>query len=212
MKMSKIFLTMILGLVFAGNVRAQFGLGADVVSRYVWRGTDFGNSASVQPALSYTAGSLEIGAWGSFALTDGGANENDLYMTYSVGNFGITLTDYYFPVPGQMEAFNYADADGFHWLEASASFAAGDFSVLVGMFFSGDPDNSMYVELGYGFYEKDDVSASLTVAAGNGVYLYESEDLNLVNVGLAVAGGPVTVSYIVNPQAETNFLVFGYSF
>lgn len=45
-----------------GAASAQFGLGADVVSRYVWRGTDFGNAASVQPYISYTAGVLEIGA------------------------------------------------------------------------------------------------------------------------------------------------------
>ncbi|HKJ69272.1 MAG TPA: hypothetical protein VKA68_15035, partial [bacterium] len=28
----------------ASNLQAQFALGADVVSRYIWRGTDFGNS------------------------------------------------------------------------------------------------------------------------------------------------------------------------
>ncbi len=31
-------------------------LGADVVSRYIWRGTDFGESMSVQPGLHLSVG------------------------------------------------------------------------------------------------------------------------------------------------------------
>jgi len=197
-------------LILASHASAQIGLGADVVSRYVWRGTDFGNSASVQPALSYTMGSLEIGAWGSYALTDGGFNENDIYLTYSIGNVGITVTDYYFPE--DMDAFNYSDEDGTHGLEASVSFGLGDLSLLAGYFFSGDPDHSMYFEAGYGFYEKDDVTASLTVGAGDGAYVHESEDFDVVNVGITAASGAMSVSYIVNPQLETNFIVFCYSF
>ena len=42
-------------------------LGADMVSRYVWRGADFGESMSVQPALTLGFGGLEVGAWGSYS-------------------------------------------------------------------------------------------------------------------------------------------------
>ncbi len=203
----------ILGLVFmlliTANGFAQMGLGADVVSRYVWRGTDFGNSASVQPALSYTAGNLEIGAWASYALTDGGSNENDLYLTYSLGDLGLTVTDYYFPE--SMDAFNYSDEDGIHWLEASVSYGLGKLSLLAGYYFSGDPDNSMYFEAGYDFYDKDDVTASLFFGAGDGVYTTTGE-LEAVNIGITASTGSISCSYIVNPQSETNFLVFGYSF
>ena len=52
---------------------AEVGLGADVVSRYIFRGVDFGNSAAVQPYLSVSqevaSGTLEVGAWGSFSIT-----------------------------------------------------------------------------------------------------------------------------------------------
>ena len=57
---------------------ADVGFGADVVSRYVWRGTDFGNAVSVRPGMSYSTGSVEGGAWSSWAINGGGANENDL--------------------------------------------------------------------------------------------------------------------------------------
>ena len=52
----------------------------------------------------------------------------------------------------------------------------------------------------------------MVVGAGDGVYLMDSEDLNVVNVGLTASSGSMSVSYILNPQAETNFIVFGYSF
>ncbi|MFC1569555.1 hypothetical protein ACFL4L_04915 [bacterium] len=210
MKTTTRILGLLLVLLFANNAFAQVGLGGDVVSRYVWRGTDLGGSLSVQPALSYTTGHLEIGAWGSYALTDGGFNENDIYLTYTIGDLGITVTDYYFPET--MDAFNYKDEDGIHWLEASLSYGLGDFSLLAGYFFSGDPDNSMYFEAGYDFYEKDDISAGLVVGAGDGAYLMDSEDLNVVNIGITASSGRLSVSYIINPQAETNFIVFGYSF
>ena len=192
---------------------AQFGIGADVYSRYVWRGADFGNSVSLQPALSYGIGGLEIGAWASYPIasdsTSLGSNENDLYITYAIGDLSLTVTDYYFPEGG--EVFNYSDEDGFHFLEASVGYAFGPVSMLAGYFFSGDADNSVYAELGYGFYESDDISASLTIGSGDGMYVLE-DDFNVVNVGLTVASGAMSVSYIINPDTETNFLVAGYSF
>lgn len=189
---------------------AEFGIGADVVSRYVWRGTDFGNSASVQPALTYSAGNLEIGAWGSYGLTAAaaGANENDLYISYTIGDLGITLNDYYFPESG--DAFNYKDEDGIHFLEASVSYSLGKLSLLAGMFFMGDPDDSPYVEAGYELFSDENLSATLTVGAGDGMYTVE-EGFGLVNVGLTVSKGSMFASYIVNPEAKTNFLVFGMS-
>lgn len=197
-------------IIFTVDAYAQIGLGADLVSRYVWRGTDFGNSVSIQPALSYTIGGLEIGAWASYALADSGSNENDFYLTYSIGDLGITLTDYYYPE--KMDAFNYSDEDGIHMLEASVSYSMGSFSMLAGYFFSGDPDNSMYLEAGYEIYTKDDTGASLIVGAGDGTYVENDDKLNVVHIGISASSGSLSVSYIVNPQAETNYLVFGYSF
>jgi len=106
---------LVAGLAFCGTLAAisprdlasqSVGIGADFVSRYVWRGLDFGESFSVQPSFSITTGRLELGAWGSYSISaDGaGANENDLYLSYSIqseSGAGISfgVTDYYFPTP-----------------------------------------------------------------------------------------------------------------
>jgi len=212
-KIMMIFTVICISLLMFSSVYGKVGIGADVYSRYVWRGTDFGNSASVQPSMSFSAGGLEVGAWASYPITSDatslGANENDLYVSYAIGDLGITLTDYYFPEGG--EVFNYSSDDGFHFLEGSVSYGIGSVSLLAGYFFSGDSDNSTYFELGYGVYEDDDKGVSLTVGAGDGMYVIE-EDFNIVNVGLTVSAGSMSASYIINPDSETNFLFVGYSF
>ena len=55
----------------------ELSLGADMVSRYVWRGTDFGQSASIQPDLAYTFGGFEIGTWASYAVNPAASGVND---------------------------------------------------------------------------------------------------------------------------------------
>lgn len=200
---------------------AQFDIGADVVSRYVWRGWDFGNSAAVQPALTYgnelAGGALEIGAWGSFALTSGAANENDLYVSYSTGPVTVVVTDYYFPGYTGADKFGNYGENGGHILEAGAGFSAGIFSLMGFYNFSGfDSENSAYVELGVTPpYEVEGIELGLFVGAGNGVYDFvaagESPEFVLTNVGLSVSKDNYSASYIVNPDQETSFLVFGIS-
>ena len=205
-----------------GAASAQFGLGADVVSRYVWRGTDFGNAASVQPYISYTAGILEVGAWGSYSImpVDGGY-ENDLYVTLSQGPVSITVTDYYFPnmEAGMDEFFKYGEDDNgasYHFIEASGTFTQGPLSLLAGVFLTNDDDNSLYFEGAYEAYAKDDVTASVFVGGGNGAYTLEDagddDSFNVVNVGLTVAKDMFSASYILNPDAKITFIGFGVSF
>lgn len=199
---------------------AGVGFGADVVNRYVWRGTDFGNAVSVQPGMSISHGNIEIGAWSSWAITDGGANENDLYASFSSGPIGITLTDYYFPGLTEDDSFfSFSNDDAVHVLEISASFALDSMplSALAAYNFSGDSDNSFWVEATYDLGEMEETAVSVTAGLGNGVYTHEdgedSEDTTaLVSVGLNMSKGDYFASYILNPNRESSFLVFGRSF
>ena len=222
---------------------AGVGFGADVVNRYVWRGTDFGNAVSVQPGMSISHGNIEIGAWSSWAISDSGANENDLYVSFSSGPVGITLTDYYFPGLTEDDDFfsynNYSaeeleedkDGDGEldksnpHILEISASLAPDGvpLSALVAYNFFGDTDNSFWAEATYDLGEIEETAVSVTVGLGNGVYTYELDEdpldaedpedtIDLVSVGLNMSKGDYFASYILNPNRESTFLVFGRSF
>ena len=218
MKESIYKIALILTLIMlVGIANAGVDFEADLVSRYVWRGTDFGNSASVQPFLSVGFVGLEIGAWGSYPLTADAPdnNENDLYISYGIGPVGLTITDYYFQEG--MKFGDYSD-DGSHVLEASVSFEMGGFSALGAINLYGDIDatgdkrNSIYFETGYEIYSKDDLSVSAFAGLGNEVYVLNDDgDPGLVNLGVAAAKGNLSASYIINTEADVDYLVFGYS-
>ena len=193
---------------------AEVGFGADVVSRYVWRGTDFGNAVSVQPGMSFSTGAVEVGAWSSWAINAGGANENDLYVSFAAGPVGITITDYYFPgLTADDMFFSFSDGDAIHILEASAALdlEGMPISLMAAFNFSGDADDSFWVEATYDLGEIDETAVSITAGAGNGAYTSDT-DPNLVSVGVNVSKGDYFASYILNPDRETSFFFFGRSF
>ena len=201
---------------------AEIGIGADVYNRYFFRGADFGDAVAVQPYISYTQGAIEIGAWSSWSITSAhGGNENDLYVTYSAGPLAVTLTDYYFPNvlvdphhdpdASASEFLDYG-SDGAHVLEIMASYDLGSLSIMGAFNFRGDDDDSYYVELGLPLssLSDDETEVSLSAALGNGAYVVE-DDPALVFIGINVSQGDYSASYIVNPDSELSFLVFGKS-
>jgi len=148
--------------------------GTDLVSRYVWRGSQFGGtSPNVQPYTELGIGNFVLGAWGSYSL--GGSNpfqEFDFYAAYSLleDKVSITLTDYYFPdESADYNYFNYDANTTGHVLEAIVSFNGTEkipFSAFLATnFFGNDATSfsddsatlnkmdgiqySMYLELGY---------------------------------------------------------------
>jgi hypothetical protein len=211
-------MAVLLVILLVGISNAQVDFGADLVSRYVWRGTDFGNSASVQPALSVGFAGLEVGAWASYPLASAGANENDLYITYGIGPVGLTVTSYYFPGDTSIVRFgNFAD-DGNHIIEGSVSFEMGGFNALGAVNLYGDLDaagkkrNSFYFEAGYEVYNKDDLSVNAFAGLGNEIYVVNDDgNPGLVNLGVTASKGNLSASYIMNTEADVSYLVFAYS-
>ncbi len=215
--------------VLAGPVSAQSAsIGADIVSRYVWRGLDFGESMSVQPGLTIALGGLEFGAWGSYSISasGAGANENDLWATYTYetsggASFAVGFTDYYFPGP---RAPKYRDADA-HTQEVSVAASGTEafpVSIYAGMIL--DDDKPVYIEASVPF-DLGDVGIGLHAAAVSGKSeFYATEGFALVNLGITASkelaitdsfAPPVSVSYIVNPSDSQSgnraFLVFALS-
>ncbi len=192
---------LIFSLALSSLALAQVTMGVDVFNRYVWRGTDFGNSASVQPSIEYALGAVTIGAWGAWSVSGApGGNENDLFLSTSVGPVGLTITDYFFPAyAGNDDIFTLDN----HVIELSAGMDLGPIATLVAYNVSGDDDNSAYVELGYG---------PVTLGMGNGFYTVgDDPDFGMVSLGISASRDIYSVSYILNPEQETSFLVFGIS-
>lgn len=223
----------------AALAQTEVSFGADLVSRYVWRGFDFGQSASVQPSIELTSGGFAIGTWGSYALTDAGANELDLYASYAFGPLTVGVTDYYFPtappdlgVTGSSDYFNVEnDGEGAHYIEPFVSFESDAFplAITLATVVYNDPTFSTYLEAAYGF-EVGGTELGLAVGSvfaldsadgvqGAGFY-GTSKDATVTNVALSAGREipitsefslPVFGQYIINPETERAFLVFGIS-
>jgi hypothetical protein len=88
-----------------GGVPFQINVGADVMSRYIWRGSDYGNSPSVQPTLSFDIGNFEIGYWGAISITSNYL-ESDLYLKYTIKGFSFGVTDYFIPAMVMNSPYN----------------------------------------------------------------------------------------------------------
>ena len=196
-------------LLLLSMLYGEVTIGADVVSRYVWRGTDFGNAAAVQPSIETTIGPVALGAWGSWSISPGPAdasgNECDLYASTTVGPVGLTLTDYFFPAYARTDSLLNVDI---HVFELSAGADVGPVSVLAAANVSGDVDddgksrNSAYLELTYGAF---------SLGLGNGAYSTDGE-FAPVSIGVSARRDNFSASYIINPDQETSFLVFGVNF
>jgi hypothetical protein len=108
----------------------QFNVGTDLVSRYIWRGKDYGNSPAIQPNVSFSFDGLKIGVWGSYGVlyreNSGNYAEFDPYITYTLKWFTIGVTDYFYPngiTPNENNNyFNYKDKTTGHIFEASLTF------------------------------------------------------------------------------------------
>lgn len=221
--------------------QVKLNVSADVMSQYVWRGTDYGNSPSIQPLLSLSAGNFEIGAWGAYAIS-GAYRELDLFAKYTVKNLSVSVTDYY--VPGTNDQpmspdprFSvYNNATTAHTIEGALQYKrTGKIPLWVmgSVFFYGndkrwgydaarDTTNktyySSYFEAGYSFKVKKnsaDVFLGFTPTAG--AY---GNTMGVINAGITAYRSititdhfdlPLRASLIVNPQTSKVYFVVGFT-
>jgi hypothetical protein len=120
----------------------QFSLGADLVSRYIWRGKDFGNSPAIQPNAAFSVAGFKVAVWGSYGFVPysqkindstivnmGNYAEFDPSLSYTLKGFTLTLTDYFLPnglTPNENKYFDYNNKTTGHTFEVSLAYAGPD--------------------------------------------------------------------------------------
>ena len=209
------FILLTIVALLSPNISYSQDFGADLVSSYVWRGTQFGSGAHIQPYMDLGSGNLTGGVWGSFPTSaKGGGNELDLWVSYDFGPLALTVTNYTFPSEGGV----YADGEGLFngdYTELAASTSIMGVDLSAGYFTEVE---ALYVELGFStgavdiaFRYGDDQADGFYAGGGSGLVNMSfsgSKDIQISdNYALPVFG-----SFILNPEAETAFLVFGISF
>jgi len=104
------------------NSKFTINTTADLVNTYIWRGTVADQSPNFQPGMSISRGAFTLGTWASGNFT-GTYKEVDLYLSYAVKNFTITLNDYcWSPLIDNTKYFDYADETTGHIFEGSLNY------------------------------------------------------------------------------------------
>ena len=197
------------------NISYSQDFGADLVSSYVWRGTQFGSGSHIQPYMDIGSGNLTGGVWGSFPTSaKGGGNELDLWVSYDFGALALTITNYTFPGEGGVYSKDEGLFNG-DYTELSASTSIGGVDLSAGYFTEvealyielGTSIGAVDVALGYG----DDQSDPFYADGGSGLVNMSFSGSKDIQISDSYAL-PVFGSFIINPEAETAFLVFGISF
>lgn len=223
-RMKKSILILILSISF---LNAQgFNVGADLVSRYIWRGLEAAPGVSIQPNLSYSGNGLSVGVWASYALSPQAANadENDFWLSYSRGAFSLTVTDYYYPSGVNPDISDFSDNGfGAHVDEVALSYSGGKdmpLDVMLAVNVYNDPDHSFYLELTWHGPGGVDVFTGITKGKSAWYAVYD-KGAKILNAGLNYSKEikitsdfslPISGRFIVNPVSKRSFLVFGMSF
>lgn len=219
--------------------KIKLNIGADIVSRYVWRGIDFGNSPAIQPTISMVAGNFELGLWGSVS-TQNAHKEVDLYAKYTYKNFTLSLTDYYIPTLNGMPSSPdprlsiFDNKKTAHAFEGSLLFKGGEklpLWISANTFFYGNDKRwgydaakdttdgtyfSTYFEAGYSLAVGEnnlDIFMGATPFAGQ-----YGNGAGITNLGITASRKikitdkydlPIKASFIMNPQTSDFYFVFG---
>ncbi len=199
--------------------------GADLRTRWIYRGMELGNSPQIQPSVFIRNGGFQAGLWASHSLslaTDSGDpgsvyRETNLWMqyTFTFESFSLTpyLQNHYNPV-NDLTDFS---SDGSHALQFQLGLAGSEdlpFDVMGGWVFHGDDDNSLYVEAGYTLASGQNrirtfISGTPAKAGFNG-----TDKAAVTQIGIQAARIlpitesfqlPLTVELIANPYAKTTF-------
>jgi hypothetical protein len=222
--MKPIYKAILVIFIFAGTsvqqAEAQAELGVDIMSRYVWRGTDFGNSPSIQPDISYSAGNFTIGTWAAIA-TNGNpdGSEIDWYASYDIstgaGTFSFMVTDYTFPEDPTGSYFSKSS----HFIETALGYEGTEsfpVSFMAGVFVTNDDDYSIYSELGYSAGAFD-LFMGFTPAKSA---LYGTTKAGVIHTGIGTSKEvrfsdsfslTLTGQIAVNPYAKDTFFLMGFS-
>jgi hypothetical protein len=195
----------------------------DLVSRYIWRGQEYGQAPSIQPGLSASWKDFTLGAWGAYKFTGAGTQETDIYISKNIGQITFAFWDYWsFSDTSAMDFFNYSQKTTSHLLEAQVLLSGGErlpFNLLASYFFYGaDTTKSIYLELQY---VHSIGSLDMQFFAGfqpKGEYY--GTNATFVNLGCTAIKTikitdqwslPLSLSLIANPSAKSVFLVAGIS-
>ena len=202
-------------------------LGADVVSQYVWRGSELGH-ASVQPSLGISWQGLSLSAWGSVGIaTSEDIHEIDLTAQYTTGGLSLGITDYWCDSPETRYFYYNANATS-HVFEGFVGYDWGVCSLSWQTIFAGNDGKNKSGKRAYSSYVEANVPFQLAqcdwqATVGMVPYAtdyYETAGFAVTNLSLKATRSlklghhfsvPVFAQLVGNPCSQRAYFVFGFT-
>ena len=221
-----------MGVVLSGTALAQdeieTTISGDVVSSYIWRGQDLGD-VSLQPTLGIGYKGLSLTAWGNIGLSNpSDTKELDLTLSYTMGGFNISITDYWTNVGGDLEAryFKYDAHATNHVFEANIGYDFGIVSLQWYTNFAGNDGVNNDGDRAYSSYFETNVPFRLATVDWNATAgavpfatdYYGTTGSAVTNLALKATKEikitdtfslPVFGQIVGNPCTQKAYLVFG---
>lgn len=209
----------------------SFNVTANVQSRHIWRGDLTCSAWNIQPTINYSKRKFLVGAWGAYTV-DNSYSEVDLYISYSVGRFTLSILDYFCPDETQKtnRFFDLDQRTTQHTIDAVLSYN-GDkklpLNIMVSTLIWGDDIDlatgknyfSTYIEAGYTWSRINNLQFDF-FAGVTPFKSYYANSFNLVNLGFTLNHKvkfneyfslPIFSKFILNPYTENVFFVFGFT-
>lgn len=214
------------------KVSSPFLVSLELSTKYMWRGIEYGTAPVACPMLGYGYKGFTAFAMGAYAV-NGSHQEVDLGVSYTVSEFTVGVSDYYYPsAVGEKDGyFKLSNRSTCHWVEAYATWTGERIPLWVTLstyVFGADKNEdgkqmySSYAEVGYTYSFNDNKSLALCVGANlnKGFYTDCQSGFNVVNISAkyntAFKFGsfrlPVSASYILNPYKNKSFFTLSLYF
>lgn len=197
-----------------------------IFSNHFWRGNKLGTGTAIEPSVSFVSGKFGLNFWVAYTPNKS-YSEIDIIPSWSFEKFTFTVFNYYNPViDAENNYFEFTGKESRHSIELAAdNYNNGNERLkwMIGAFIFGDKDSdtnkplySSYLEIKYPVK----IFAKITVVPVFGLTPFKGFYANkpaVVNAGITFNRDlnfnlpfkiPLELSFISNPYAKKNFIVF----
>ena len=214
------------------KVASPFSASLELSTKYMWRGIEYGTAPTVFPMIGYNTCGFNAFAMGAYAI-NGSHQEVDLGVSYTVSEFTIGVSDYYYPssVGEKDKYFKLSNRSTGHWMEAYATWNGTKIPLWITLsayIFGADKNEegkqmySSYAEIGYPYSFNEYNSMALCIGANlnKSIYTDYQSGFNVVNINAKYSTAfkfgsfrlPVSASYILNPYKNKSFFTMSLYF
>lgn len=223
-------LLMLTSQIAGAQDKLQVNAGADIVSKYVWRGVDQASGPSIQPTLGLSYKGVTLSAWGSTSIAELSPKEFDVSLSYSIYGLGVSLTDYWWS--GEGRPYGHMGKNGDHYYEAALSYNFGchfdgkvPLRLSVATMFAGADRNAegrqnfaTYINATYDIACPSEITLTPSLGFSSRSAAMAVDKFSCTDVSLKASKEihitdtfslPVFVQAIASPAQDRTYLVFG---